>query len=262
MYETIRSVYVTLKRTPLLGGALTSLRNVISPHIERHRLRNADRHEAHRFIDEFLSGEGSLHSDIDRFASSELFSGEYGHGHSGDYDVLVLYAITRALEPEHIIETGVASGRSSAAILLAMNENGKGTLHSIDLAEYYEGKEPEYYQNQYGIAELKGYVPANKKVGWMVPEELRKRWELIIGDSNIELEKVLDRVGTVDVFYHDSDHSYETMSHEFTLAWPKINNGGFLIADDVTWNDAWKEFVANHKDLRTSQYRKFGILRK
>lgn len=262
MYDTLRNVYIGLKKIPGIGGVFSWARNRISPVIQRIKLRREDQREAHRFVDEFLGADAELHRCIDRFAASRLFSATYGHGHSGDYDVLVLYAIVRALRPEHVVEAGVASGRSSAAILLAMKENDFGTLHSIDLAEYYKGKEPEYYRNQYGIAELKGYVPVNKKVGYMVPEELRSRWELIIGDSNIELPKLLERIGGIDVFYHDSDHSYETMTHEFSLAWPKLRENGFLIADDVTWNEAWNDFIAAHPGLVNSVYRKFGVLRK
>lgn len=262
MYDAFRNIYLALKKNPVIGKAVSWARDRVSPSIERFKLRKEDRNRAHLFVDEFLGGGSALHDDINRFRASSLFSASYGHGHSGDYDVLVLYAIVRALRPEHVVETGVASGRSSAAILLAMKENNFGTLHSIDLAEHYEGKEPEYYRNQYGIAELKGYVPANKKVGYMVPEYLRNRWELIIGDSNIELPKLLERIGGIDVFYHDSDHSYETMTHEFSLTWPNLRENGFLIADDVTWNEAWNDFIAAHPGLVNSVYRKFGVMRK
>jgi hypothetical protein len=39
----------------------------------------------------------------------------------------------RSLKPRVIVETGVASGLSSAHILRALAANGTGTLHSIDL---------------------------------------------------------------------------------------------------------------------------------
>src|SRR5215211_6147252 len=43
------------------------------------------------------------------------------------------YLVCRLLEPAVVIETGVAYGVSSAFILRALEENGRGVLHSVDL---------------------------------------------------------------------------------------------------------------------------------
>jgi len=48
----------------------------------------------------------------------------------------ILYVIVRLLKPEKVVETGVAAGVSSAFILEAMDDNGIGTLYSIDLPNY------------------------------------------------------------------------------------------------------------------------------
>ena len=45
----------------------------------------------------------------------------------------LLYVVTRCVKPQVFVETGVLGGFSSAFILLAMDHNNKGTLHSIDL---------------------------------------------------------------------------------------------------------------------------------
>ena len=52
-----------------------------------------------------------------------------------------LYVLVRHLRPEHIIETGVSSGFSSAHFLLALRRNGRGQLHSIDLPLHQTGPE-------------------------------------------------------------------------------------------------------------------------
>jgi predicted O-methyltransferase YrrM len=77
----------------------------------------------------------------------------------------------------------------------------------------------------------------------MVPPELRERWELVLGRSQDELPPLLDRVGQIDFFMHDSEHSYECMSFEFRTAWPALREGGVLVADDVNVNPAWAEFT-------------------
>ena len=44
-----------------------------------------------------------------------------------------LLPVCRLLEPQVVLETGVAYGVSSAFILRALEENGHGILHSVDL---------------------------------------------------------------------------------------------------------------------------------
>src|SRR5215472_8825018 len=47
--------------------------------------------------------------------------------------VLLQYAAVRASTPEVVVETGVANGVSSSYLLLALQKNGRGILHSIEL---------------------------------------------------------------------------------------------------------------------------------
>jgi predicted O-methyltransferase YrrM len=87
-------------------------------------------------------------------------------------------------------------------------------------------------------------IPPGKEPGWMVPAELRERWQLVLGRSQDELPPLLERVGEIDFFMHDSEHSYECMSFEFEAAWNSLRPGGAIVADDVTVNSAWDEFAA------------------
>ena len=77
----------------------------------------------------------------------------------------------------------------------------------------------------------------------MVPPTLRDRWHFVLGRSQDELPPLLERVGEIDVFLHDSEHSYECMSFEFRTAWEALREGGVLVADDVNVNTAWEEFT-------------------
>lgn len=47
------------------------------------------------------------------------------------------------------------------------------------------------------------------------PSYPRSRWSLTSGKSSDHLEPLLRRIGPVDIFLHDSDHSYENMQFEF-----------------------------------------------
>jgi predicted O-methyltransferase YrrM len=148
-----------------------------------------------------------------------------------------VYCLVRALRPEVFVETGVLHGMTSAFVLEAMERNGTGRLISVDLPSYAET----------GPANVDGYqgtLPPGREPGWLVPESLRHRWELRLGPSLDVLPGVLDDAGAIDVFLHDSDHTYETMMGEFELAWPLLRDGGALIADDSTDNTAFAEFSA------------------
>jgi methyltransferase family protein len=141
-----------------------------------------------------------------------------------NYKGCFLYAMIRKAKPLVVIETGVASGVSSYSILQALEDNGKGSLYSIDLPN------------------VSLPLPKGQNAGFLVPESLKSRWTLKLGDSKSELPILLDRVGSVDFFIHDSLHEYGHMMFEYEAAWPKLRKGGILFSDDVSFTDAFQDF--------------------
>lgn len=144
-----------------------------------------------------------------------------------------LYWAVRVIRPSVIVETGVFRGISSAFILAALAQNEEGHLVSIDLPE-------ARYRTEDG-REDSSELPKGVETGFAVPDRLRKRWTLIKGDSRVELPQLLDRLGTIDMFYHDSEHTYTMMSWEYNLALKFLRPGGVLVSDDVGWNSAFAE---------------------
>jgi predicted O-methyltransferase YrrM len=134
-----------------------------------------------------------------------------------------LYITTRILKPEIVIETGVFEGHSSFSILSALEKNNNGFLYSIDLSS--------------------PFLPPGKQSGWIVPEHLRKQWDLRPGKSSDLLPGMLEDVKKVDIFLHDSEHSYENMYWEYKTAWRHIRKGGLLLSHDVSQNAAFRDFA-------------------
>jgi hypothetical protein len=134
-----------------------------------------------------------------------------------------LYLVCRLLRPATVVETGVAYGLSSAYILTALDVNQQGHLHSVDLPP------------------LGG--DATRLQGALIPKRLRTRWTLHSGTSRRILPGLLAGK-RVDVFVHDSLHTYRTMRWEFQTTWPQIPPGGALIADDIEGNRAFDEVLA------------------
>jgi predicted O-methyltransferase YrrM len=153
----------------------------------------------------------------------------------------MLYATLRAIRPDVVVETGVCNGASSAVLLAALAKNDRGRLYSIDLPEYADGGSAEFWEGKGGSV-----VPSGQQPGWIIPENLRDRWELTLGRSQETLPPLLERLGTIDVFIHDSEHSYECMSFEYQAAFPHLRAGGLLISDDVHATKAFREFARDH----------------
>lgn len=145
----------------------------------------------------------------------------------------LLYLFTRTIRPEIFVETGVLNGFSSAFILLAMEHNQFGQLFSIDLPPIDERIR----------AQGTGPLPEGKGPGWAIPDGLRARHHLLLGDARILLPQVFERRQPIDAFLHDSDHSYEHMMFEMSLAWTYLRPGGWLLCDNVEANDSFFDFV-------------------
>jgi len=158
----------------------------------------------------------------------------------------ILYAIVRVLKPLTVVETGVASGVSTTLILKALSLNRSGCLFSIDMP------------NLDPLARL----PEGKNVGWLVPDDLKGRWHLILGLSKDKLKPLLQELGSIDLFLHDSEHSYENMIFEFKVAWFFLKKGGVLLADDATVNNAFRDFVRANKPAYWTTFGGLGAIRK
>lgn len=164
----------------------------------------------------------------------------YGFAGLGWDEAARLYALIRLRRPEVVVETGVCNGVSSAVMLEALKRNGDGRLYSIDLPEHSETSYPEgtFWEGKMGAA-----VPKGREPGWVVPDALRERWELTLGRTQDELEPLLARLGEIDFFLHDSEHSYECMSFELRAARARLRPGGILASDDTNWNRAFQEIA-------------------
>jgi predicted O-methyltransferase YrrM len=78
-------------------------------------------------------------------------------------------------------------------------------------------------------------------VGWLVPEHRRANWRLILGRAREHLPALLNEA-PVDIFIHDSEHSFENQLFEFSAGWQALRPGGILVATDINWSDAFETF--------------------
>jgi len=135
---------------------------------------------------------------------------------------IFLYYIVRIKKPELMIETGVATGLSSFFILKAMSENNFGKLVSTDI--------------RYDAGEI-------------VPDYLRNRWNFILlkRDNKNQFKKFINGFDKIDIFFHDSDHSYWWQNLEYVYSFEHIKKGGLLVSDDIDNSYAFLDFVKKNK---------------
>ena len=163
---------------------------------------------------------------------------ELGTGAMNIYQGIKLYAILRHLKPDIVVETGVCNGASTSYILKALDKNGKGKLYSIDFPEIMGADNEEIWEGK-GSSVL----TQDKSSGWMVPQDLRGRWDLRLGKSQEVLPPLVEELEEIDFFIHDSEHSYRCMKFEFEAAYPHIREGGILASHDIDMNTAFQDFA-------------------
>jgi predicted O-methyltransferase YrrM len=172
---------------------------------------------------------------------AEKYGAHYSAGWVNLDDALFLYWLVRKLKPKTIVQTGVCNGMSSAFMMLGLVKNGgDGGLHVIDLPPVFNSKDAGWTVKGkvYGVV-----IPEGKSSGWMVPDAYRNRFEVWTGDAKLQLPKMVNKVGSIDLFYHDSDHTYNHMMFEFAEAKRKLRPGGLIVGDDVSWNASVWDFA-------------------
>jgi predicted O-methyltransferase YrrM len=142
----------------------------------------------------------------------------------GAGDLALIHAAARLSHAQRAIETGVAYGWSSLAILAAFSENGSDRLVSVDMP----------------------YPKMNNEafVGIVVPDALRAKWTLVrLPDRNGLKRAIAEFGGSIDFAHYDSDKSYYGRGFAYPLIWQALAPGGVFISDDIQDNMRFAEFV-------------------
>ena len=135
-----------------------------------------------------------------------------------------IYHLVKSLKAKNIIESGVAYGWSSMAILLAIKDHDGAKLISNDMP-YIKMDNDDF-------------------VGCVISEKLKDKWVLQREPDVIGIPKAIKKLGgTIDVFHYDSDKSYTGRMWSSPIIWNSLKEGGFFISDDINDNIAFKHFA-------------------
>lgn len=117
----------------------------------------------------------------------------------------VLYAVTRAIKPAVVMETGTYWGYSTTVLAAALRDEGAGVVHSFDL-----------YPN----------------AGAHIPRELRARITLHLGKPGTESMPALLATCAPQLFFQDSVHDYDGVLAELRVAAPSLAPGAVILFHD------------------------------
>jgi Methyltransferase domain len=199
-------------------------------------------------VEEVLAELGAVVRIEEQIRASHLAAGRPSYAQIGaPFD---LYALTRLLRPDHIVEAGVSSGVSSAHFLLGLKKNRHGRLHSIDRPTFQQGA-------TLGENESPVSIPPGRSSGWAVPDELRSGWDLYIGRSQDLLPEVVGRLPSVGIFLHDDLHTPKHLAFELRTVRPKLFPGAVVLADNTNWTG--NSFPAFAADLGVRSFRRRPI---
>jgi glycosyltransferase involved in cell wall biosynthesis/predicted O-methyltransferase YrrM len=128
------------------------------------------------------------------------------------------YAIVRALQPDNVVETGTHLGLGSCVIAAALLRNGHGRLTTID------------------IDDDSGYL-------------IEEPWSSVIDRRVGSSVDVLAKLREVDMFLHDSLHTYEYENAELTAVEPNLKADAIVLSDNAHDSAAlshWAERAGRH----------------
>src|SRR5215471_594256 len=128
------------------------------------------------------------------------------------------YALVRADQPEHVIETGTHLGLGSCAIAAALLRNGHGRLTTIDI-------DPEA-----------GYLIGGP-------------WASVVDRRTGDSIEILSGLKDADMFIHDSLHTYDYETKELTTIEPNLRGDALILSDNARESSAlsnWAERTGRH----------------
>jgi hypothetical protein len=179
-----------------------------------------------RSIEKFVKEAESKLSENQKISSADFPS----KWNSGRNLQVIIFAISRLIPPDFVVETGTANGTTANSWASAMKLNKKGKVLTVDIRE--------------------STLPA-------VSKENLRFIECQVSDGSINaLSKILQKRNFKNsIFLHDSDHSYFGQYSDYQAA--LNNNFDLLLSDDIDASLAFIDFSENLDSVVLFDERKF-----
>lgn len=137
----------------------------------------------------------------------------------------LLYSFVRILKPKQILETGTYKGVSSAYMALALKENGKGWLDTLEIEQTHIDTSWQLW----------------KKVGVA---------DVIACFNTPSLS--FERTAKYDMLFLDSEPNLRF--HELVKFYPNLSEGGYLFIHDLPRTYCQGNFNSDHPEIKSYPY--------
>jgi predicted O-methyltransferase YrrM len=114
---------------------------------------------------------------------------------------LAWYALVRSLKPRHVVETGTDRGLGTLVLASALIRNGLGAVTTID---------------------------TNPDSGDLIVDP----WDRVISRRVGDSIEILSELKNIDLFIHDSDHSYGHEMNEFVAISQNLTDQSMVLSDN------------------------------
>lgn len=150
-----------------------------------------------------------LQAIIARTAAKDPWKGqwsvvnEFGGGWAVEVEVgELLHGIVRTLKPDVIVETGTHKGFSALMMAKALQQNGNGHLHTVDMTDHGVKALFERFK-------VSSVATFHQKM-------------------SVDLIKSMPKDRKIDFLWLDADHSEESVIAEVNAALPLIKHGSYI----------------------------------
>lgn len=133
------------------------------------------------------------------------------------HSAYLTYNLIHSIKPARVVETGVADCYLTFFILYALKYNGHGRLTSFNISE---------------------------KAGSLLTGEEKAFWNFKILGKNRkkDLLDAFSKLGGIEMFIHDSNHSYSWQTFEYNSAYLIMNKNSVFMSDEIYLSYAFVDF--------------------
>ena len=177
-----------------------------------------------KYISDISQSESPILKELNRYTNSKVILPRMLSGHvQGRF----LSMISKLVNPEIIVEVGTYTGYSCLCLAEGLKKNGK--IITIEKDEEFASIAKKFFDRS----------------------KYKEKISLLIEDATTAIENISEKI---DLAFIDADKVNYTIYYD--MLFPKLKNGGLIVADNVLWSGKVTEDVS---DNETQSIKNFNI---
>ena len=168
-----------------------------------------------KYISDISQSESPILKELNRYTNSKVILPRMLSGHvQGRF----LSMISKLVNPEIIVEVGTYTGYSCLCLVEGLKKNGK--IITIEKDEEFASIAKKFFDRS----------------------KYKEKISLLIEDATTAIENISEKI---DLAFIDADKVNYTKYYD--MLFPKLKNGGLIVADNVLWSGKVTEDVSDNE---------------